>query len=326
MLDQYRRKIDYMRISVTDRCNLRCRYCMPEEGVEQIECKDLLSYEEILRLCRLFAQLGIKKIKLTGGEPLVRLGIYQLIREIKQINGIEQVTITTNGVLLAKMAEELIAAGIDGINISLDTLKEDKFLELTRRNHLHEVLAGIDRLLELGYHNIKINCVPILEINGEQIEEIAKLAKKYPIAVRFIELMPIGNATSYTAIKRDLIMKILQDTYGELIPYQHKLGNGPANYFSLAKFKGKIGFIDAIHHKFCGDCNRVRLTSNGFLKLCLQYNVGVDLKKIIRSDADDEYLKKLIEKHIYMKPQEHHFYDDSVDEMRDVRKMFQVGG
>lgn len=326
MLDQYKRKIDYMRISVTDRCNLRCRYCMPADGIEQMACKDLLSYEEILRLCRIFAQLGIKKIKLTGGEPLVRLGICNLIQQIKQISGIEQVTITTNGVLLPQMAEELIKTGIDGINISLDTLQRDKFLELTRRDQVADVLAGIERLMELGYKNIKINCVPILEINGNQIAEIVGLAKKYPLVVRFIELMPIGNITGYTAIHRDFIMETLQNRYGELIPYQSSLGNGPASYFSLPKFKGKIGFIDAIHHKFCEACNRVRLTSNGFMKLCLQYNVGVDLKQMLRSDADDVYLKQVIKKNIYKKPLEHHFYDESVAQIRDERNMFQVGG
>lgn len=326
MLDQHGRKIDYMRISVTDRCNLRCRYCMPADGIQQLGCKDMLSYEEILRLCRLFAELGIKKIKITGGEPLVRLGVCDLIRQIKQIPGIEQVTITTNGVLLDQLAEDLIAAGIDGINISLDTLQSDKFTEITRRNQLDRVLAGIDRLLALGYEKIKINCVPMAEINGDQIAEIAQLAKNQPIAVRFIELMPIGYGSDFTAIPRDSVMQALEEAYGLLQPYQQALGNGPASYYSLPNFQGKIGFIDAIDHKFCRSCNRVRLTSNGFLKLCLQYNLGIDLKDLMRSDAGDEYLKKIIEKNIFQKPQEHHFYDESVAAMSDAREMFQVGG
>jgi len=325
MLDQFGRMIDYVRISVTDRCNLRCTYCMPAEGVEAFQCKDILSYEEIIRLCRIFASLGIKKIKITGGEPLVRLDLCKLIAAIKAIEGIEQVTITTNGVLLESMAEELIRAGIDGINISLDTLTRENFKQLTRRDHLDEVLRGIDQLVQLQYKKIKINCVPIEEVNGDQIAQIAALAKTYPIAVRFIELMPIGMATGYTAIDKEKILQSLHKAHGELIPWKGKLGNGPANYFSIRGFKGKIGFIEALHHKFCGQCNRVRLTANGFLKLCLQYDTGVDLRKLLRSNADDQYIKRIIEKNIVLKPREHYFNDSTVAQS-DQRKMFQVGG
>lgn len=326
MMDQYGREIDYMRIAVTDRCNLRCRYCMPEKGVEQIGCKEILSYEEILRLCRLFVQLGITKIKLTGGEPLVRLGICNLVREIKRLDGIEQVTITTNGVLLEQMAEALIAAGINGINVSLDTLQENTFAEITRRNELTNVLAGINRLLALNYSNIKINCVAMEEINGDQILALAKIAKTEAITVRFIELMPIGYGTKYTSIPLDELMQRLQAEYGELVPCNTEFGNGPARYFTLPGFKGKIGFIAAMQHKFCQECNRVRLTANGFLKLCLQYNNGIDLKSILRSDASDETLKKVIEKSIYQKPQEHHFSEDDPKGEHDERRMFQIGG
>lgn len=326
MMDQYGRKIDYMRIAVTDRCNLRCRYCMPEEGIEQLGCKDILSYEEILRLCRLFVQLGITKIKLTGGEPLVRLGFCNLVREIKHLDGIEQVTITTNGVLLEKMAESLIAAGVNGINVSLDTLQENAFAEITRRNQLASVLAGINQLLLLNYTNIKINCVVMEEINGDQILALAQMAKTEAIAVRFIELMPIGFGTKYTSIPSDELMKRLQAAYGKLVPCKTKIGNGPARYFTLPGFKGKIGFIAAMQHKFCQECNRVRLTANGFLKLCLQYNNGIDLKSILRSNVSDEVLKKVIEKSIYQKPQEHHFSEDDPDGAQDGRRMFQIGG
>lgn len=327
MLDQYGRKIDYMRISVTDRCNLRCKYCMPEDGISSVGChEEMLTYEELVRLCQLFAELGVKKIKITGGEPLVRLGVCTLIRKIKAIEGIEQVTITTNGVLLEQMADELIAAGIDGINISLDTLREEKFAQITRRDRLDDVLRGIDALLERGFSRIKINCVPLVGINEDQIAELALFAKKHPIAIRFIELMPIGYGTEYLAIHRDEVMEKIETAYGKLSPCKEHLGNGPAQYYSLKHFKGRIGFIDAIEHKFCADCNRVRLMANGFLKLCLQYNFGVDLKDVIRSDASDAYLKKVIEKNIYKKPQEHHFCENGNDAGSDNRKMFQVGG
>ena len=325
MLDQFGRMIDYVRISVTDRCNLRCTYCMPAEGVEAFRCEDILSYEEMIRLCRIFASLGIKKIKITGGEPLVRLDLCKLIAAIKAIEGIEQVTITTNGVLLESMAEDLINAGIDGINISLDTLKRENFKQLTRRDHLDEVMRGIDKLLQLEYKKIKINCVPIEEVNGDQIAEIAGIAKAYPIAVRFIELMPIGMATGYTAIDKEKILQNLYQAHGELIPWKGKLGNGPAQYFSIRGFKGKIGFIEALQHKFCGQCNRVRLTANGFLKLCLQYDTGVDLRQLLRSNADNQYIRRIIEKNIALKPREHYFNDSTIAQ-RDQRKMFQVGG
>lgn len=325
MLDQFGRKIDYIRISVTDRCNLRCTYCMPAEGVEAFPCKDLLSYEEIIRLCHLFASLGIKKIKITGGEPLVRLNLCKLIAAVKAIEGIEQVTITTNGVLLETMAEDLIRSDIDGINISLDTVKKENFKQLTRRNHLEQVMRGIYKLMQMKYKKIKINCVPIEEVNGDQIASIALLAKEYPIAVRFIELMPIGMAIGYTAIDKDRLLQIIYNAYGELIPWSGNLGNGPANYFSVKGFKGKIGFIEALHHKFCGQCNRVRLTSDGFLKLCLQYDTGIDLRRLLRSNADDAYVKRIIEKNIFLKPREHHF-ENSTGKPIDKRKMFQVGG
>lgn len=325
MIDQFGRTIDYVRISVTDRCNLRCTYCMPTEGVEEFQCKDILSYEEMIRLCRIFASLGIKKIKITGGEPLVRLNVCKLIAAIKAIKGIEQVTITTNGVLLEAMAEELICSGIDSINISLDTVKRENFKQLTRRDHLDEVMRGIDKLVRMQYKKIKINCVPIEEVNGDQIAQIASLAKEYPIAVRFIELMPIGMATDYTAIDKENLLQSLHKAYGELIPWNGNLGNGPAKYFSVRGFKGKIGFIEALHHKFCDQCNRVRLTSNGFLKLCLQYDMGIDLRKVLRSNADDAYIQKIIEKNIILKPREHYF-NDSTTPASDQRKMFQVGG
>lgn len=326
MLDQYGRIIDYMRISVTDRCNLSCRYCMPEKGMEPLAGEAILSYEEILRLCRLFAQLGIKKIKLTGGEPLVRPGICQLLREIKQISGIEQVTMTTNGILLAAMAKELVASGLDAINISLDTLNDEKFTQITRWGSLPQVLKGIKELQNLGYRKIKINCVPILGINEDEIAHIAKLAKDDPVSVRFIELMPIGNAVTYTAMKIKAVKEILEKAYGGLCSHEQQLGNGPAEYFSLPDFSGKIGFIDAIDHKFCDNCNRVRLTANGFLKLCLQYNSGVDLKQMLRSNADDVYLRRVIKKYMYLKPQEHCFYGKNASDQWDDRKMFQVGG
>lgn len=326
MLDQFGRVIDYMRISLTDRCNLRCKYCMPKDGIDHLCRKDLLSYEEIIRLAKIFAGLGIKKIKLTGGEPLIKLNICHLIAELKAIPQIEQVTITTNGILLPKMAKDLISAGVDGFNISLDTLDREKFHQLTRHDQLSNVIQGIDTLLALNCENIKINCVPIEEVNKDQLLAIAGFAQKHPISVRFIELMPIGMAHDFTAIEKTTIISMLQKEYGKSFPWSGQIGNGPATYYSFPGFKGKIGFIEAMHNKFCMSCNRIRLTANGFLKLCLQYDKGVDLKQLLRNQTEDASIRTVIEQNIYKKPQEHHFDDGIAIQDQDSRKMFQVGG
>lgn len=326
MQDQYGREIDYVRISITDRCNLRCTYCMPEEGIQTYTSHtQMLSYEEILRLVRCMAKLGIRKIKLTGGEPLVRLGCCDLVRQLKAIDGIEQVTITTNGVLLEEKAEELIAAGIDGINVSLDTVEREIFARITRRDYFDNVMAGIEKVKALQFNNLKINCVPIARYNQNQIVQLAGLAKNYPMAVRFIELMPIGLAQDYTAVSKEQIMDMLTGAYGTMTPYSGRLGNGPAEYYSLPGFQGKIGFIGAIHNKFCGQCNRIRLTSNGFLKLCLNQNKGADLLPVLRSKCSDEELIAAMQEIIYQKPLAHHFYEDDQQDT-DSRQMFQVGG
>ncbi len=326
MQDQYGREIDYVRISITDRCNLRCTYCMPEEGIENYTSHtEILSYEEILRLVRCLAKLGIGKIKLTGGEPLVRLGCCDLVRQLKAIDGIEQVTITTNGVLLEELAGGLIEAGIDGINVSLDTVERDIFQQITRRDYFDSVMAGIEQVKALRYQNLKINCVPIAQFNKKELVKLAEQARDYPIAVRFIELMPIGLAQAYTAVSKEEIMDMLTEAFGPMTPYAGTLGNGPAEYYSLPDFKGHIGFIGAIHNKFCGQCNRIRLTSNGFLKLCLNQNKGGDLLPLIRGNASDEELTEAMRNIIYQKPAAHHFYEDDQQDT-DSRQMYQVGG
>lgn len=326
MQDQYGREIDYVRISITDRCNLRCTYCMPEEGIENYTSHtEILSYEEILRLVRCLAKLGIGKIKLTGGEPLVRLGCCDLVRQLKAIDGIEQVTITTNGVLLEELAGGLIEAGIDGINVSLDTVERDIFQQITRCDYFDSVMAGIEKVKALRYQNLKLNCVPIAQFNKKELVKLAAQARDYPMAVRFIELMPIGLAQAYTAVSKEEIMDMLTEAFGPMTPYAGTLGNGPAEYYSLPDFKGHIGFIGAIHNKFCGQCNRIRLTSNGFLKLCLNQNKGGDLLPLIRGNASDEELTEAMRNIIYQKPAAHHFYEDDQQDT-DSRQMYQVGG
>ena len=325
MLDKLNRKIDYLRISVIDRCNLRCVYCMPEEGVESIPHEEILTYDEILRICETVSQLGIKKIKITGGEPLVRKDIVNLIRDIKNLDKIEQVTLTTNGILLYDMLDDLYDAGIDAINISLDTLKEDNFKQITRRDGLEKVLMAIDKAYDLGIR-VKINCLAIRDFNINELADIANFAKDREIDVRFIELMPIGFGKKYTQIDNDEILSILESNFGTFEPVTEKRGNGPAKYYKNKDMKGCIGFISAISHEFCESCNRIRLTSNGFLKLCLHYNKGIDLKAPIRSGISDEDLKVLIYDTIWNKPLSHKFGHTNGEKDIEVKNMVQIGG
>ena len=325
MIDKLNRNIEYLRISVTDRCNLRCVYCMPEEGVENIPHDEILSYDEILRVCKCASKLGIKKIKITGGEPLVRKDIVYLIRDIKNIRGIEQVTLTTNGVLLYDMAKDLYEASIDAINISLDTLSRKKFLKITRRDHFEKVSMAIDKLVDLGVR-VKINCLAIKEYNFDEIVKIAQYSKDNNIDVRFIELMPIGYGKIYTGISNEVILGLLEEKYGKFEKVKEKRGNGPAVYYANENFKGCIGFISAISHEFCETCNRVRLTSNGFLKLCLHYNKGIDLKEPLRSNISDEDLTNMIHDAIKNKPLGHNFYHDSDMNNIESKNMVQIGG
>lgn len=325
MLDKLNRKIDYLRISVIDRCNLRCVYCMPEEGIESIPHDEILTYDEILRICEIVSELGIRKIKITGGEPLVRKDIVNLIRDIKNIDKIEQVTLTTNGILLHEVLDDLYDAGIDAINISLDTLNKDNFKKITRRDGLEKVLMSIDKAYDLGIR-VKINCLAIRDFNLKEIVEIASFAKDREIDVRFIELMPIGFGKKYTQIDNDEILSILESRFGTFEIVTEKRGNGPAKYYRNQNMKGCIGFISAISHEFCESCNRIRLTSSGFLKLCLHYNKGIDLKGPIRNGISDEDLKKLIHDTIWNKPISHKFGHANGEQDIELKNMVQIGG
>ena len=329
MQDQYERKIEYVRISLTDRCNLRCRYCMPEAGVAKMRHEDILTFAEILRIVQTLAALGVKKVRLTGGEPLVRRNIAELIHAIRQIPGIEQVVLTTNGVLLSAMGADLVRAGLTGLNISLDTLQPETFAEITRRPLFAQVQAGVEKMLSSGLRNIKFNCVPIYEVNDGEIPALAALAKDYPVKVRYIELMPIGCAyeVGYRGVPMAEVQARLEKTYGRLRPMGKKADplQGPAEYYRLAGFAGQVGFIDAMEHKFCATCNRVRLTAEGFLKLCLNQKNGLNLRELLRNGISEDNLKLALRQAIYRKPAEH-FFTDSENTARDNRAMYQVGG
>ena len=325
MIDRCARTIDYIRISVTDRCNLRCVYCMPEDGVQWVPHSAVLSYEEILRLCRVFAGLGLSKIKLTGGEPLVRRGMDRLIADIKAIPGIRCVTLTTNGVLLAQQLPGLVSAGLDGVNISLDTLNREQFRAITRRDDLDRVLAGLNAALDCPGLNVKINCLPMGH-NDDQLVPLVELARERPLSVRFIEVMPIGLGKDLTYRSEDEVRAMLEARFGPMEPFHGRLGNGPCHYFSLPGFAGKVGFISALSHQFCSECNRVRLTSEGFLKTCLQYELGVDLKALMQDGRDDAFLAEAVRQAIYNKPLQHHFADTSGQEALEHHGMSQIGG
>lgn len=324
MLDIYNRKIDYIRISITDRCNLRCIYCMPEEGIKLIDHKEVLSYEEIIRLCRQFAKIGISKVKITGGEPLVRKDVHKLIKAIKEIDGIDNVTMTTNGILLENVIDDLVNAGLDAVNISIDTLREDRYREITRLGDINKVMRGIKKCLTYKNLKVKINCVPIKGENEEELLELINLCKDNDISIRFIEIMPIGLGRNMKGFTDEEIIEIVERNLGKLTPYHGKLGNGPSNYYSLEGYKGKIGFISAVNHKFCESCNRVRLTCEGFLKACLQYSIGTDLRELLRSGKSDEEILEAIKNTIYNKPEEHSF--NLIIEKEEQKAMSQIGG
>lgn len=307
MRDQFGRSIGYMRVSVTDRCNLRCVYCMPAEGVPCVSHSDILTFDEITRICRIASSVGISRIKLTGGEPLVRRGLPDLLRMIKEISGIEQVTLTTNGILLRDRIKELAANGLDGVNISIDTLNPERYADITRGGNLKEALAGLEAALSYPELTVRINCVPMEDVPMEEYIRLAVLAKERNLDVRFIEMMPIGLGRKFAGVSGDEVCERLAEAFGRPAECTGRFGNGPAVYAHFPGFRGKIGFIDAVSHQFCDTCNRVRLTSEGVLKPCLQYGTGADLRKLLRSGADDEAIRHEMCRTIYEKPACHHF-------------------
>lgn len=326
MIDQFGRNIDYLRISVTDRCNLRCIYCMPEDGVKLVEQKELLSVEEIARVCSVMASLGIKKIKLTGGEPLVRHGVAELVKRLKKIDGIEKVTLTTNGVFLESQIQGLVEAGLDALNISLDTLDKKCYERITRSDKLEQTLNGIQAALRFPGLSVKINCVP-LGFEEQNLCQVAALAQRYPVHVRFIEMMPIGQGKAFQGMTEEQVISVLQKEFGPLVCYTgNRLGNGPSHYYAVEGFLGKIGFISAVSHKFCGECNRIRMTSQGYLKTCLQYTAGRDLKCIIRNGGSDEELRREILAALDDKPIGHTFLQKNKRDDTECLCMSQIGG
>ncbi len=326
MKDSLGRSINYLRISVTDRCNLRCRYCMPEEGIEKKSHLDMLTLEEIFEVVKACTELGTDKIRITGGEPLVRKGLTGLVEKITALPGVKDVALTTNGVLLGEMAHDLKKAGLKRINVSLDTMDEKKYEYITRGGKLKTVLDGIHEALEVGLVPVKINTVLTKDFNEDEIGDFIKLTMNESIDVRFIELMPLGNAAGFAA-EHYLANAVVLERFKELEPIEAEDKSSPAMYYKLPGAKGRVGLINPISHKFCNSCNRIRLTADGKLKPCLHSNKEIDVKSLLRAEdsvGKKEALQQAITEAIQVKPG-HHTLNDLYN-TPITRDMYTIGG
>jgi cyclic pyranopterin phosphate synthase len=327
MLDNFNRDINYLRVSVTDRCNLRCRYCMPKEGLSLIGHDDILRYEEISRIVRTAVDTGIRKIRITGGEPLIRRGIVDFIASLKTIPDLMDISLTTNGILLESFAGKLYHAGVRRINISLDSLNHKKYEHITRGGDLNAVLRGIDLVHRIGFSPIKINIVAIEGFNDDEILDFAKMCIVKPFQIRFIELMRLGNTDldiGSRFLSNDIIRRKIDEAYGiEPLDGDKKKLDGPAEIYRIKGGAGEIGFISPMSHQFCHLCNRLRLTADGHLRACLLSDEEVDLKGALRNGCSDDHLAELIKKAVAKKPIR---YDSACDEGRIKKCMKEIGG
>ncbi len=308
LVDAFRRPITYLRVSVTDRCNLRCVYCMPEAGLPWIPTPDVLRYDEIVAIVRAAATVGVRSVRLTGGEPLVRRDLAQLVAQLDAIPGIDDIALSTNGLLLAPLADELRTAGLRRVNISLDTLDEERFTAIARRPGLDRVLAGIDAALAAGLGPVKLNCVLIRGTNDDELEAFARMTRERALHVRFIEMMPVHDnvelqATSWVS-SDDVIARVA--SLGELRPVTTPMGNGPARTFAYDGAAGTVGVISPLAHDYCETCNRVRLSADGKLKLCLFGDHTIDLRTPLRAGGGDDAIVALLRGAMHVKPERHH--------------------
>ena len=307
MIDQYGRNISYLRVSVTDRCNLKCFYCRPKCNFSAINHEEILTYEELHRLIRISASLGVKKVRITGGEPLVRKGIVDFIPKITSIPGIDDVSLTTNGVYLKENLEKIYEGGIHRINISLDTLQQDRYHQITGVDCFHKVWEAIELAGKMKFHPVKINMVVIDGFNDDEVVEMAALSRWYPFHVRFIEFMPIGEYgrnKEFRMIPLSRIKKRLEGV-GKLVPIERNGIDGPAERYAFEGAMGEIGFISSISNHFCASCNRLRLTSSGFLRPCLLTNTQEDIKCPMRRGVSDDELAHIMMRAVAKKPKEH---------------------
>lgn len=329
--DSFQRPIDYLRISVTDRCNLRCIYCMPAKGLPLVSHSEILSYEEIFTTVQAAVELGINKVRLTGGEPLVRSNLTHLVRMLAQIDGIDDLSLTTNGVLLQRYAPELKEAGLKRVNVSLDTLRSDRFQSITRHAKLKDVLSGIQAARAVGLLPVKINVVVMRGLNEDEVLDFARLTLEEEWHVRFIEIMPFGqecgsSAQGEVTARGFVPVQEIEEhiaPLGPLEPCLPSVGNGPAKYFRLPGAKGTIGFISPVSEHICFGCNRLRLTADGRLRPCLLADDEIDVKKPLREGASSEALKLLIREAVAAKPERHHLAEGVAPA---ERHMAQIGG
>jgi cyclic pyranopterin phosphate synthase len=307
LVDLFARSITYLRVSLTDHCNLRCIYCTPKGEQEKLLTSELLTYEELLRVIALAVESGINKIRLTGGEPLVRRDIVYFVEQLAAIPGLEDIRLTTNGVFLTKYAESLFNAGIKKINVSLDTLQRDKYKQITGSDCFEKVWQGIECIDDLGFQPIKINMVVLKGTNDDELVDFAKLSLNRPYQIRFIEFMPVGRASSWEKSKYMAATEIMDrlSLVGELVPVQQNSKDGPAKIYRLNGGLGTLGFISPISGHFCDRCNRLRLTSEGKLRSCLLNDQEVDLKRVLREGGSDADIKKVLVDTVLNKPKGH---------------------
>jgi len=325
IIDPFGRRIHYVRLSVTDRCNFRCVYCMPEEGVAFTQRSNLLDFDEIETLCRVFAQMGVDRVRLTGGEPTVRRGFVELVRRVAKAkaHGLRDIAMTTNGWNLARTANDLRSAGLDRVNISLDTLRRDRFFELARVDRLDDVLAGIDTVAAMGWLPLKINVVVCKGRNDDEVAEFVGRFAHLPVTIRFIEYMPFGESR-FPLVPWSTTRRRIEERF-ELVPTQGPGGSGPANYWRVAGTAVEVGAIGALSRQFCESCNRVRVTSDGRLKNCLAYEPHmVSLRDVLRSGADDDALEIAIRAAIRRKPAAHVSGEDGSNPFEG--DMISIGG
>jgi GTP 3',8-cyclase len=321
-----KREINYLRISITDRCNLRCIYCMEEDGASFVPHEEVLSYEEILHLVRISVQAGIKKVRLTGGEPLVRKGLIPFLEKLSDTDGLDEITLTTNGVLLEEHAEAIRRCGICRLNISLDSLQPERFRNITRRDCFERTLAGIRAAERVGFDPIKINVVAIRGVNDDELLDFARLTLEKPYHVRFIEFMPIGKSNGWDpgkVIPTEEIFRRIQ-VMGQLNPVPNHTLDGPASRYKLDGAIGEIGFISALSHHFCDRCNRLRMTADGQLRGCLFADSEIDVKTPLREGRPDSFLLELIRLAIRNKPADHGPLH--ANPKKCVRAMSSIGG
>lgn len=306
LIDKYNRRLNYLRISITDRCNLRCIYCVPDDLHQLLPHKEILRYEEILRLVRIGARLGISKVRITGGEPLIRKGVYDFLSELTKINGLVDVSLTTNGILLRDNIEKIKSAGIKRINVSMDTLSRQKYKNITGHDMFDQVWEGIKSAQSQGFNPIKINVVALEGINDDELIEIARLSFSSPLHIRFIEYMPIGTSRINTGTH--LLAPEIQErikVLGELIPVEKGINDGPAERYKFKGAQGEIGFIHALSKHFCNECNRLRLTASGKLRACLLSDRQEDLKGPLRRGCLDSELADVFLRAVSHKPFDH---------------------